>query len=54
MVTVMLKHVFGWLLFLCVFATTALAQESDNYTLGPGDTIVIQVFGQEDMKIETQ
>ncbi len=54
MVRVMLKQMYGWLLLLCVFATTALAQESDNYTLGPGDTIVIQVFGQDDMKIETQ
>lgn len=54
MVRVMLKQMYGWLLLLCVFATAALAQESDNYTLGPGDTIVIQVFGQDDMKIETQ
>lgn len=54
MVRVMLKQMYGWLLLLCMFATTALAQESDNYTLGPGDTIVIQVFGQDDMKIETQ
>lgn len=54
MVRVMLKQMYGWLLLLCVIATTALAQESDNYTLGPGDTIVIQVFGQDDMKIETQ
>ncbi len=54
MVRNMLKQMYGWLLLLCMFATTALAQESDNYTLGPGDTIVIQVFGQDDMKIETQ
>lgn len=54
MVRNMLKQMYGWLLLLCMFATTALAQESDNYMLGPGDTIVIQVFGQDDMKIETQ
>lgn len=35
-------------------ATVAVAQESDNYTLGPGDVIVIQVFGEDELKLETQ
>lgn len=35
-------------------ATCAQAQEADNYTLGPGDVIVIQVFGEDELKLETQ
>jgi len=35
-------------------ATVVVAQESDNYTLGPGDVIVIQVFGEDELKLETQ
>ena len=35
-------------------ATCAVAQETDNYTLGPGDVIVIQVFGEDELKLETQ
>lgn len=30
------------------------AQEADNYILGPGDMIVIQVFGEDELKLETQ
>lgn len=35
-------------------ATCVVAQETDNYTLGPGDVIVIQVFGEDELKLETQ
>jgi len=33
---------------------SALAAEADNYVLGPGDIIVIQVFGEDELKLEFQ
>jgi protein involved in polysaccharide export with SLBB domain len=40
---------------LCWFVSTcAVAQEADNYKLGAGDVIVIQVFGEDELKLETQ
>lgn len=42
------------LAFLIVHSTV-LAQEDlnlENYTLGPGDTLVIEVFGEEDLSME--
>lgn len=42
------------ILFFWVCAFGAQAQEEDNYTLGPGDVIVIQVFGEDELKLETQ
>lgn len=51
----MLKFIWRLMLVLAVFAASSIrAQTADNYILGPGDTIVIQVFGQDDMKLETQ
>jgi len=48
-----MKYLLTILLFW--FASTcALAQEDENYTLGPGDVIVIQVFGEDELKLETQ
>jgi polysaccharide biosynthesis/export protein VpsN len=42
-------------ILLCWFGfTCAFAQEADSYTLGPGDVIVIQVFGEDELKLETQ
>lgn len=42
-------------IFCCWFAVFGvLAQDADNYTLGPGDIIVIQVFGEDELKLETQ
>jgi polysaccharide export outer membrane protein len=42
------------LLVLLWVASYGYAQESDNYRLGPGDLIVIQVFGEDELKLETQ
>lgn len=56
----MRAHPMWKLIVNCVIAVLLLtagvtqAQTADNYILGPGDTIVIQVFGQDDMKLETQ
>jgi polysaccharide export outer membrane protein len=48
-----MKYLLTILLFW--FGTCcALAQEVDSYTLGPGDVIVIQVFGEDELKLETQ
>lgn len=47
--------VITFLFFLLASSVWALhAQTNENYVLGPGDTIVIQVFGQDDMKLETE
>lgn len=44
-----------WLVvLLAFFACFSNAQDADNYRLGPGDTIVIQVFGEDELKLETQ
>ena len=48
-----MKYLLTILLFWFA-ATCAQAQEVDNYTLGPGDVIVIQVFGEDELKLETQ
>lgn len=48
-----MKYLLTILLFW-LSATCAHAQEADNYTLGPGDVIVIQVFGEDELKLETQ
>jgi protein involved in polysaccharide export with SLBB domain len=48
-----MKYLLTILLFWFA-ATCAQAQEADNYTLGPGDVIVIQVFGEDELKLETQ
>lgn len=44
------------LLFSSLTSAPAQAQAQDEagYTLGPGDKIIIQVYGEEDLKIETQ
>ena len=45
----LLPFLLFWLSAFCV-----QAQDADNYTLGPGDMIVIQVFGEDELKLETQ
>jgi len=47
----MIKNIY-WL--CCIFLSTlTLAQDTNDYRLGSGDTIKITVFGQEDLSIET-
>jgi protein involved in polysaccharide export with SLBB domain len=48
-----MKYLLPCLLFW-LSAFCAQAQDADNYTLGPGDIIVIQVFGEDELKLETQ
>lgn len=48
-----MKYVLTMLLWLAA-ALPLQAQEADNYTLGPGDMIIIQVFGEDELKLETQ
>src|SRR5438067_12925146 len=41
------------MLFLWLAAATALAQSTDSaYRLGPGDRIIIKVFGEEDLSMD--
>lgn len=55
MVSIMLKKIMLRVFMVFAFFSMQLhAEDADNYILGPGDSIVIQVFGQDDMKIETQ
>ena len=42
------------LVWFLVCSVVVQAQEADNYVLGPGDVIVIQVFGEDELKLETQ
>lgn len=45
----------NWLVvLLALLCFTAVANEAENYKLGPGDVIVIQVFGEDELKLETQ
>ncbi|RVT49238.1 polysaccharide export protein [Rheinheimera sediminis] len=40
---------------LCLsWSSWVFAQDDSAYLLGPGDKIIIQVYGEEDLKIETQ
>lgn len=48
-----MKYVLTMLLWLAA-ALPLQAQEADNYKLGPGDMIIIQVFGEDELKLETQ
>src|SRR6202171_6713544 len=42
-----------WMLFLWLAAAAALAQPTDSvYRLGPGDRIIIKVFGEEDLSMD--
>ncbi len=43
-----------WVVLLALLCFTAVANEAENYKLGPGDVIVIQVFGEDELKLETQ
>jgi polysaccharide export outer membrane protein len=43
-----------WIVLLALLCFTAIANEAENYKLGPGDVIVIQVFGEDELKLETQ
>ena len=41
------------MLFLWLAAVAALAQSTDSlYRLGPGDRIIIKVFGEEDLSMD--
>jgi polysaccharide export outer membrane protein len=43
------------LVALCIsWSSLAKAQDDTGYLLGPGDKIIIQVYGEEELKIETQ
>ncbi len=42
------------LVWILVCSVLVQAQEADNYILGPGDIIVIQVFGEVELKLETE
>src|SRR6202165_4680767 len=50
------RTIWGWpplVLLLWVAAATALAQPTDSdYRLGPGDRIIIKVFGEEDLSMD--
>ncbi|MDF3125691.1 polysaccharide biosynthesis/export family protein [Rheinheimera sp. 1928-s] len=40
---------------LCIsWSSWVVAQDDSGYLLGPGDKIIIQVYGEEELKIETQ
>lgn len=40
---------------LCIsWSSWVVAQDDAGYLLGPGDKIIIQVYGEDDLKIETQ
>ena len=42
-----------WMLFLSLAAAASLAQSTDSvYRLGPGDRIIIKVFGEEDLSMD--
>lgn len=38
----------------CVFSSLLMAQDVSDYSLGPGDVIKVQVFGEDDMTVETR
>src|SRR5437764_3797975 len=43
------------MLFLWLAAATAVAQSPDSvYRLGPGDRIIIKVFGEEDLSMDVR
>src|ERR1700730_4920196 len=50
------RTVWGWpslVLLLWLAAVAALAQATDSdYRLGPGDRIIIKVFGEEDLSMD--
>lgn len=46
----MTKYVIA--ILLCLFTWQAKAQE--QYLLGPGDVIIIKVYGQEDLELQTR
>jgi protein involved in polysaccharide export with SLBB domain len=51
------RALWGWptLVLLLWLATAALAQPTDNdYRLGPGDRIIIKVFGEEDLSMDVR
>ena len=52
------RTTWGWLslaLLLWLAATAALAQPTDSdYKLGPGDRIIIKVFGEEDLSMDVR
>ena len=43
-----------WVVLLGLVCFHSIADEAENYKLGPGDVIVIQVFGEDELKLETQ
>ena len=43
-----------WVVLLALVCFHSIADEAENYKLGPGDVIVIQVFGEDELKLETQ
>ncbi len=45
---------YCWVILLALLSLGAISQETENYRLGPGDVIVIQVFGEDELKLETQ
>jgi polysaccharide biosynthesis/export protein VpsN len=43
------------MLFLCLAAAAALAQPTESdYKLGPGDRIIIKVFGEDDLSMDVR
>ncbi|MFS1423999.1 polysaccharide biosynthesis/export family protein [Shewanella sp. 10N.286.48.B5] len=42
------------LLLSCLSSVSAVAATDDSYLLGAGDTIIIQVYGEEALTLETQ
>jgi protein involved in polysaccharide export with SLBB domain len=50
-----MQHFVVWFVALLIsWSSWVYAQEDANYLLGPGDKIIIQVYGEEELKIETQ
>jgi len=50
-----MQQLVVWFVALLIsWSSWVSAQDETNYLLGPGDKIIIQVYGEEELKIETQ
>lgn len=50
-----MQQLVVWFVALLIsWSSWVSAQGESNYLLGPGDKIIIQVYGEEELKIETQ
>jgi len=49
-----LQSGLGVVLMLLLICSVSVAEEQSSYELGPGDTIRIQVFGEQDMSLDAK